>query len=170
MFFEKKLVLFISSALLVLAAVGIPLSANAGSLFAPGLMARAAPQDAGPTAASTTITTSIILSVTDLPGLESYVQATLTPSDPNYHRFLTVEQFRQRFAPSNQQIHQFVRYLESFGITVNEVYADNLDISVTGTADELNAAFSAQIHDYVKNGERFHRPTQKPIEIGRAHV
>jgi len=166
MFFNEKLVLFISSALLVLAAVGIPLSANAGSPFAPGLMARAALQDAGPTAASTTITTSIILSVTDLPGLESYVQATLTPSDPNYHRFLTVGQFRQRFAPSNQQIHQFVRYLESFGITVNEVYADNLDISVTGTADQLNAAFSAQIHDYVKNGERFHRPTRKPAVYG----
>ncbi|MDE2460642.1 MAG: S8/S53 family peptidase [Gammaproteobacteria bacterium] len=149
MFSKNRLVLIASCALLGLTA-GIGLSANA-----------AAPPDAGPTAAANTITTSIILNVTDPQGLANYVQATLTPGSRNFHQFLTVGQFRQRFAPSNREVQQFVRYLQSFGITVNKIYADNLDITVTGTAAQLNAAFSTELHDYVKNGQRFHRPASK---------
>ena len=83
----------------------------------------AQPQDAGTTASSTLVTTSIILNVTSIQALEGFVAQTTTPGNPNFHRFLTVNQFVQRFAPSNKQIKQLVRFLESFGITVNEVYA-----------------------------------------------
>src|SRR6185312_10558281 len=114
---------------------------------APNLPLTAGTEDAGPTASKTLITTSIFLNVTDLQGLQNFVAATTTPGSPSYHRFLTVGQFRDRFAPSNRAIQQFVRYLQSFGITVDKVYADNLDITVTGTADEINAALSTQLRD-----------------------
>src|SRR6185437_15440421 len=109
--------------------------------FAVGLLgtAAAAPnhlkadaQDAGPTASSTLITTSIFFNVTDLPGLQRFVADTVTPGTRDFHRFLTVGQFRDRFAPSNHAIEQFVHFLESFGIRVDKVYADNLAITVTG--------------------------------------
>jgi len=118
------------------------------------------------TAGATAVTTSIILNVTNLPALESFVQQTATPGNPNFHRFLNVNQFVQRFAPSNQQINQFVRYLESFGITVNKVYADNLDITVTGTAAQLNAAFATQLRSYTQNGQSYHRPAWKFVLPG----
>ncbi|HKV98013.1 MAG TPA: S53 family peptidase [Gammaproteobacteria bacterium] len=153
MFSKNRLVRAAGSVLLALAA-GVCFSANAAP-------PAAGPLDAGPTDTSQLITTSIILNVTDPQGLANYVQAALTPGDRNYHRFLTVGQFRQRFAPSNQEIRQFVRYLESFGITINKIYADNLDITVTGTAAQLNAAFSTELRDYTKNGRRFHRPAAK---------
>lgn len=137
---------------IALLAAGFAVSAQAGP---------AAPMSTGPTEASELITTSIILNVTDPQGLANYVQATLTPGSRIFHQFLTVGQFRQRFAPSTREIQQFVRYLQSFGITVNKIYADNLDITVTGTAAQLNAAFSTELHDYVKNGRRFHRPASK---------
>jgi len=120
-------------------------------------------QDAGPTASSTLITTSIILNVTDPQGLEDFVADTTRPGSFEYHRFLSVEQFVQRFAPSNHAIEQFVQYLESYGIRVDKVYADNLDITVTGTAAELNAAFATQLHDYTRNGQRFYRPAWKIV-------
>ena len=118
------------------------------------------------TAPATNITTSIILNVTDPRGLEDFVALVSTPGSPQYHRFLNVNQFVQRFAPSNRQIDQFVRYLESFGITVDKVYADNLDITVTGTAAQLNAAFSTQLRDYTRNGQTFHRPAWKFVLPG----
>ncbi|MGH8319686.1 MAG: S53 family peptidase [Steroidobacteraceae bacterium] len=118
-------------------------------------------QDAGPTASSSTLTTSIILNVRDRQGLKNFIAETVTPGSPNYHHFLTVEQFRERFAPSNQAVAQLVRYLKSYGITVNEVYPDNLDISASGTAGQFSAAFSTQLHDYTSNGQRFHRPAWK---------
>jgi kumamolisin len=122
---------------------------------------RADTQDAGPTASTTLITTSIFLNVTDLQGLQNFVAETTTPGSPSYHRFLTVGQFRERFAPSNRSIQQFVRYLQSYGITVDKIYPDNLDITVTGTADELNAALSTQLRDFTRHGQRFHRPAWK---------
>jgi kumamolisin len=130
---------------------------------APNQHLHAQTQDAGTTASSTLITTSIILNVTDLRGLQDFVADTTTPGSPEYHHFLTVGEFVQRFAPSNHAIEQFVRYLESYGITVNKVYPDNLDITVTGTAAELNAAFSTELHDYTRNGQRFHRPAWKVV-------
>lgn len=124
------------------------------------------PQGGVTTAPATNITTSIILNVTNLPALESFVAQTSTPGSPQYHRFLSVNQFVQRFAPSNQQIRQFVRYLESYGITVDQVYADNLDITVTGTAAQLNAAFATQLQDVTRNGRSFHRPAWKFVLPG----
>jgi kumamolisin len=138
---------------------------------APNVHFHARARDAGPTAASSLITTAIILNVTDPQGLENFVADTTTPGSPDYHRFLTVEQFRDRFAPSDQAIAQFVRYLESFGLKVNEVYPDNLDISATGTAAEFNAALATQLQDYTRNGQRFHRPAWQFVLPGEfAHL
>lgn len=134
-----------------------------GAAAAAPIQPNAATRDAGPTASSTLITTSIILNVTDLPGLQRFVAATVTPGNRDFHRFLSVGQFRGRFAPSNHQIQQFVRFLQSFGIKVDKIYPDNLDITVTGTADEINAALSTQLHDFTRKGHRFHRPAWRYV-------
>ncbi len=118
-------------------------------------------KDAGRTPPSDLITTAIILNVPNLQALQSFVAETTTPGSPYYHQFLTVSQFRARFAPSNQAIQQFVKYLGSFGIRVNAIYPDNLDITATGTAAEFNAAFATELDDFSRNGQSFHRPAWK---------
>lgn len=123
-------------------------------------------QDAGPTAASTRITTSIILHVTDQRGLEDYVRSTVTPGNPNFHQFLSVQQFRDRFAPSSRRIDHLVRYLESYGITVDKIFPDHLDLTVTGTTAAIDAAFGTQEHDYDRGNEHFHRPATQPALPG----
>ncbi len=128
---------------------------------APNLHLQAQPQDGGATASGTLITTSIILNVTNLQALQEFVADVSTPGSPDYHQFLTVSQFTERFSPSNQAIQQFVKYLESYGIKVNKIYADNLDITATGTAAEFNAALSTQLHNYTSNGQSFYRPAWK---------
>ncbi|MFZ0497835.1 MAG: S53 family peptidase [Steroidobacteraceae bacterium] len=119
------------------------------------------------TAPATDITTSIILNVTNLQSLESFVAQTTTPGSRQFHHFLNVNQFAQQFAPSNRQIQLFVQYLESYGITIDKIYADNLDITVTGTAAQLNAAFSTQLRNYTRNGQTFHRPAWKFVLPGQ---
>ncbi len=88
--------------------------------------------------------------------------AALTPGNRHYHDFLTVQQFRMQFAPSSAQIARVVRYLKSFGITIDQIYADHLDIAVTGTAAQLNAAFGTQLQDVTTQTTQrhFHRPAQ----------
>lgn len=117
--------------------------------------------DVGPTTSSDLITTSVILNVTDLKGLKRFVAETTTPGSRDYHRFLSVEQFRDRFAPSDKAMRQLVSYFESYGITVDKVYPDYLDITITGTAAQINAAFATQLRTFARKGQRFHRPAWK---------
>ncbi|MDP9107715.1 MAG: S53 family peptidase [Pseudomonadota bacterium] len=134
---------------------------------APAVLARARPdvavQDMGTTPDATPITVSIILKLQNAEDLDEFIARSVDPDSERYHRFLSVEQFRQRYAPSKGQIRRVTRYLESQGITVNEVYADNLVIKATGTAAQFGQAFSTTMRDYADNdGRKFHRPDREP--------
>ena len=67
------------------------------------------------------------------------------------------------FGPSSDQISAVTQYLNSFGIQVTEVYANNLVIRASGTVDAFNKAFAFSIHDFSKAGKRFHRPAQPAV-------
>ena len=61
--------------------------------------------------------------------------------------FLSVSQFAQEYGQSNSNISQLESYLAGFGIATSS-YADNLDVTATGTAGEFDAALSVQQHQY----------------------
>jgi kumamolisin len=117
-------------------------------------------QDLGPTNGTQIVTSSLVLNVRNLDALESYVAFTQNPNSGSYHRFLSLPEFVQNFAPGSEQISAVTQYLNSFGIQATEVYANNLLIKATGTVDAFNKAFAFVIHDFSKAGERFHRPLQ----------
>lgn len=147
----------LSSVALAIATIGVT----------PAAQARARPdavmQDLGTTPDATPITISIILKLQNADNLDEFIAATVDPDSKRYHKFLNVEQFRSRYAPSNGQIHRVTRYLERQGITVNEVYADNLVIKATGTAAQFGQAFSTTIRDFAdSDGRKFHRPDREP--------
>jgi subtilase family serine protease len=117
----------------------------------------------GPTAASETITVSLVLKVKHPELLENFVALTQEPGLPTYHKFLSVKEFTDLFAPSQAEIAIIKKYLAGFGITVDEVYADRLIIKATGTADAFDQAFQVQMTDVRHNGRRFHRAHRPPV-------
>lgn len=119
--------------------------------------------DLGPTAATDTITVSLVLKVKHPEALEAFVALSQEPFSPTYHRFLSTREFADLFAPSQGDIATITRFLGRFGITVNEVFADRLLIKATGTADAFNQAFSVDMHDVRKDGKRFHRHHHDPV-------
>src|SRR5882724_4084561 len=120
----------------------------AASLFSAAIVAKETPQDLGPAAADAPQTVSIILKVRDQDALDSYVTATVDPHSPFYHRFLGVNQFKLFFAPFDFEIQLVTDFMKSNGITINDVYADNLVIHATGTVAQFNHVFSTSIHDF----------------------
>ncbi|MDE2082550.1 MAG: S8/S53 family peptidase [Burkholderiales bacterium] len=123
----------------------------------------AAPQDMGATPAATTMTVSIVLKVRDPEALDEFIADTVNPDSGRYHRFLSVQQFRQRFAPSEGQIRRVTQYLQGLGIHVDEIYPSGLIIKATGTAAQFSQAFSTGLRDYDdEQGRRFHRPDSEP--------
>lgn len=118
--------------------------------------------DLGPTPAAQTITVSLVLKVRHPDALEDFVASTQDPGSSNFHRFLSVREFADRFAPSQIDIAIITGYLNSFGITVDEVLADRLLIHATGTADAFTRAFTVDMNDFSRHGRRFRRPHHAP--------
>jgi kumamolisin len=147
---KSKLFRFFLPVVLLIAAGALQLQAQ----IPPGV------QDLGPTNGTEIVTSSLVLNVRNLGALESYVASTQNPNSQSYHRFLSLPEFVLNFAPGSARISAVKQYLNSFGIQVTEVYADNLLINATGSAGAFNKAFAFSIHDFSKAGKRFHRPLQ----------
>jgi kumamolisin len=90
--------------------------------------------------ASTPETVSFILNEQNKSQLEANVEQ-------GVNNFLSVSQFAQQYGQSSSNISSLTSYLSKFGIK-STVYADNVDVSTTGTAGEYDAALSVQQDEY----------------------
>jgi Pro-kumamolisin, activation domain/Bacterial Ig-like domain (group 3) len=85
--------------------------------------------------------------------LEALLDEQQDKSSPNYHSWLTPEQFGQQFGPAEEDIQIVTSWLVSHGFQVNRVSKGGILIEFSGTAGQLPAAFHTEIHKYVVNGE-----------------
>jgi len=76
-----------------------------------------------------------------------------TPGSPNYHRWLTPEDFAQRFGVSEDDLNKIRGWLEGQGLTIAAVARGRNWIAVNGTAAQLESALQTEIHSYLINGE-----------------
>lgn len=91
------------------------------------------------------------------PAQESALQALLAQqqdsSSPNYHAWLTPQQFGREFGPADADIQTITEWLQSEGFTVNRVSNGRTVIEFSGTAGQVRAAFHTQIRRYSVNGQ-----------------
>jgi subtilase family serine protease len=74
-------------------------------------------------------------------------------SSPNYHNWLTPEQFAERFGVDRDDIHRIVSWLEEEGFAISHVARSRNWVSFTGTATQVEVAFHTEIHRYKVDGE-----------------
>src|SRR5271165_1333482 len=75
------------------------------------------------------------------------------PNSPNYHKWLTPEEFADRFGVSQADIVTLSAWLNSQGFAVDEIARGRNWIAFNGTAAQVEAAFHAPIHNYVVGGK-----------------
>jgi uncharacterized protein (TIGR03437 family) len=75
------------------------------------------------------------------------------PGSPNYHNWLTPEQFADRFGLSASDIAQVTAWLESQGLKVEHAARGRHWIQFSGTAGQAARTFRAPFHRYRVNGE-----------------
>jgi uncharacterized protein (TIGR03437 family) len=75
------------------------------------------------------------------------------PSSPNYHKWLTPQQFADQFGSSQDDINKIVEWLKSQSLTVTSVAPSRNAVTVSGTAATVEKAFGVEIHRYLINGE-----------------
>lgn len=113
--------------------------------------------DQGLMDASTTLhglTLNFALSATQKADLDALLVRQQQPGSPDYHRWLTPQQFGQRFGMSQQDISRVSTWLQSQGFSVDGIADSRNAIRFSGSVATVEAALHTQIHNYLVNGEK----------------
>ncbi len=148
-------------------AATLALSAQAAPL-APASLAPAAPAapaskrmidpqvvDLGVASATDSRTVTVTLGLRNKAALEAFVSNVANPKSASFRQFITPAQFAASYGQTPAAVAQVVSFLTAQGFTINQVYANNLLVSITGTNAQLAATFGAPIHNYSLNGETY---------------
>src|SRR5277367_1405845 len=80
--------------------------------------------------------------------LEQLLDQQQDQSSPNYHQWLTPQQFGQQFGPSDQDIQKITSWLQSHGFQVAPISNGRTVIEFSGTASQVQEALHTAIHKY----------------------
>ena len=83
-------------------------------------------------------------------------------SSPNYHRWITPQEFGASFGLSQNDLAQVTSWLESRGFVVSDIPASHNAVSFSGSAAQVAAAFGTSIHRYAQNGEEHYANLTEP--------
>ncbi len=93
------------------------------------------------------------------------------PSSSSFHRWLTPEQYADRFSASTGDIAKIRTWLESQGLRIDDVARGHGWITFSGSVARVGAAFRTEIHRYTVNGEsHFANATEPAIPEALAPV
>ena len=100
------------------------------------------------------------------PEQESALQALIAsqqdPKSPNYHKWLTPEDFGKRFGVADSDVQTVTGYLSSQGMSVGHIYGGHMAIEVGATAGQIHSSFQTEIHAYSVAGKTFYANNSAP--------
>jgi subtilase family serine protease len=87
--------------------------------------------------------------------LQSLMEAQQDKSSPNYHAWLTPDQFGKQFGPSEPDLQALTDWLTAQGFQNVRVAAGRTVIEFSGSAGQVQNAFGTQIQNYAVNGTAY---------------
>jgi subtilase family serine protease len=90
--------------------------------------------------------------------LEALLAAQQNPTSPLYHQWLNPDQFAARFGVAEADLAKVKSWLEQQGFSVDSVARSRNMIRFSGTARQVEGAFSTQMHYYNVEGARHFAP------------
>jgi subtilase family serine protease len=90
---------------------------------------------------------------------EATARAVSDPASASHGHYLTPQQFRQQFAPSQQDVNTVRSWLTSQGFTVEYTPSNNLYVSAEGTVAQAASAFGVSFGEYSVDGLTLRAPT-----------
>ena len=99
----------------------------------------------------------VTLTFTRSPSQDADLQKLLAdqqnPRSASFHRWLTPEEYADRFGVSPSDLDKITSWLRSEGLTVTSVARGRSWVAVNGSAAQVEAAFQTELHQYLINGE-----------------
>jgi subtilase family serine protease len=94
--------------------------------------------------------------------LNTLLVAQQNPSSPQYHKWLTPEQYASRFGLSQSDLAKVTAWLQSQGLTVTRTARGGNSVFFTGTAGQVEYAFHTELHNYLVNGKTHYANASAP--------
>src|SRR6266436_1126298 len=85
--------------------------------------------------------------------LSALMEEQLTKGSPNYHKWLTPEDFGKQFGPADADIQAVTDWLTSHGFQVSKVSKGRTVIEFSGNAGQVRNAFHTEQHRFNARGE-----------------
>ena len=125
----------------------------AGSAFAQGT-------NMGPEDATQQISVTVWLNLHNKQGLDALVKEMYDKNSPNFHHFLTMEQYKAQFAPTAKDVATIRDFLAAHNLKVTAVDKFNHYVTAQGSVADAQTAFNVQINRMMVGGEmhRVHAP------------
>ncbi len=108
------------------------------------------------TLAAGTMLTRIVMVLQRSPeqqaALDQFMVEQKDPASPNFHHWLTPEEFGATYGISDQDLAAVTGWLQAQGFTIDNVSKGRVTIEFSGTAAQVSSAFHTEMHNYLVNG------------------
>jgi len=99
--------------------------------------------------------------------LTQFLQDLYDPNSGDFHKFLSVSEFTERFGPTAQDYNAVVAWAIANGLNVTARTANRRLVAVEGTVDTINRAFNVNVNYYKHPSESrmFYSPDREPTTV-----
>lgn len=100
--------------------------------------------------------------------LDTFLHDLNQSGSPVYGKFLTPQQFKAAYAPTDGQLQAVIAHLQQAGFTHIQPAPNNLLISADGNATNIAAAFRTQIRQFTTSEGRQQFANDAPVQVPQA--
>ncbi|MGA2677804.1 MAG: protease pro-enzyme activation domain-containing protein [Sedimentisphaerales bacterium] len=96
--------------------------------------------------------------------LTELLQRIYNPASPDYHHYLTPEQFTKMFGPTEQDYQAVIAFAKAHGLTVTDTPPNRMLLDVDGPVADIEKAMHVKMHVYQhpKENRTFYAPDVEP--------
>ena len=122
----------------------------------------------GPEDQTKQISVTVWLNLHDKQALDALVQEMYDKDSPNYHHFLTMEQYKSQFAPTAKEAATVSNFLATHNLKVTSVDKLNHFVVAQGAVADAQAAFGVKVNRMLLNGRMHRMNASEPSVAGPA--
>lgn len=96
--------------------------------------------------------------------LSDFLRQLYDPASPNYHRYLTPEEFTARFGPAAKDYQALMDFVRSNGLTVTVTHPNRVVLDVEGAVTDIQKALHLTLRTYrhPREAREFYAPDAEP--------
>jgi kumamolisin len=107
---------------------------------------------------------TVVLPLPNEAGLQEFLKELYDPASPSYRKFLTVEEFTERFGPTQQDYDDVAHWAQSNGFMIAATSRNRMNLDITGSVATIENALHVKIglYQHPTESRTFFAPDREP--------